>query len=143
MAAKGAEQAGNAVHQVAIDGLPIEDAGAVGYVTKKCPPDEFYEAILQVSAGNHYLSKDVATTLALGKMYGRGSESPLNKLAPREMQVMVRIAHGEGTQQIADSLCISPKTVSTYRTRLFEKLDVSNDVELTLFAIRHQLIDPP
>ena len=59
------------------------------------------------------------------------------------MQVMLMIVSGQGNQEISDALFLSPKTVSTYRHRLYEKLDVSNDVELTHFAIRHNVIDQP
>ena len=65
----------------------------------------------------------------------------LAKLTPREMQVMMMIIAGQTNQQISDSLFLSPKTVSTYRHRLFEKLGVTNDVELTRFAMRHGLLD--
>ena len=62
-------------------------------------------------------------------------------LSERELQVMLMITRGEKVQTIADQLCLSPKTVNSYRYRIFEKLDVQNDVELTLLAIRHGLIE--
>jgi len=117
------------------------DAGAKGYISKGCPGDELFEAIRMVMAGNHYISKDVAQKLAISHVSGNNNESPLKKLSAREMQVMTMIVTGQGTQQISDALFLSPKTVSTYRHRLYEKLGVSNDVELTHFAIRHNVID--
>jgi len=117
------------------------DAGAMGYISKGCPAEEMFEAIRSVIAGDHYISKDVAQKLALSHVSGQNSESPLKKLSAREMQVMTMIVTGQGTQQISDSLFLSPKTISTYRHRLYEKLGVSNDVELTHFAIRHNVIE--
>ncbi len=117
------------------------DAGARGYLSKGCPAEELFKAIRDVMRGNHYISSDVAQKLALGNMLSQDEDSPLKKLSPREMQVMMMIVQGQGNQQISDALFLSPKTVSTYRHRLYEKLDVSNDVELTHYAIRHKLIE--
>jgi len=117
------------------------DAGALGYISKGCPADELFDAVRSVARGRHYLSSDVAQKLAIGKLSNRGDDSPLKLLSPREMQIMMMIVQGQGNQQISDSLFLSPKTISTYRHRLFEKLGVSNDVELTHFAIRHRLIE--
>ena len=117
------------------------DAGARGYLSKGCPAEELFKAIRDVMRGNHYISSDVAQKLALGNMLSQDEDSPLKKLSPREMQVMMMIVQGQGNQQISDALFLSPKTISTYRHRLYEKLDVSNDVELTHYAIRHKLIE--
>lgn len=117
------------------------DAGAMGYLSKGCPADELFRAIRDVMRGNHYISSDVAQKLALGKMVNQAEDSPLKKLSPREMQVMMMIVQGQGNQEISDALFLSPKTISTYRHRLYEKLDVGNDVELTHYAIRHKLIE--
>ncbi len=117
------------------------DAGARGYVSKGCQAEELFKAIRSVHIGNHYISNDVAQKLALSKMVNQSEESPLKKLSPREMQVMLMIVQGQNNQQISDTLYLSPKTVSTYRHRLYEKLDVVNDVELTHFAIRHNVIE--
>lgn len=116
------------------------DAGAKAYISKGCPADEMFEAISTVVAGKPYISNDVARKVTLAKLTG-GEGSPLDRLSAREMQVMMMITRGESTQTISDALFLSPKTVSTYRHRLYEKLDVSNDVELTHFAIRHGLLD--
>jgi two-component system invasion response regulator UvrY len=116
------------------------DAGAKAYISKGCPAEEMFEAIKTVVGGRPYISNEVARKVTLAKLTG-GEGSPLDKLSAREMQVMMMITRGESTQAISDSLFLSPKTVSTYRHRLYEKLDVSNDVELTHFAIRHGLLD--
>lgn len=117
------------------------DAGARGYISKGSGLEEMLAAIRTVMRGQHYISGDVAQKLTLANFRNRGESSPLSTLSAREMQVMMMITRGQGTQQISDSLFLSPKTVSTYRHRLYEKLDVSNDVELTHLAIRHGLLD--
>lgn len=119
------------------------DAGAMGYISKGSGSDEMLEAIRMVMRGQHYISGDVAQKLTLANFRNRGASSPLGTLSAREMQVMMMITRGQGTQQISDALFLSPKTVSTYRHRLYEKLDVNNDVELTHLAIRHGLLDNP
>ena len=116
------------------------DAGAEGYLTKGCPAEELLKAIRQVVQGERYVSDDVLKKLGLSRLAGGEKGSPLALLSPREMQVMM-ITQGKTTQEISDELFLSPKTVSTYRTRLFEKLDLHNDVELTHFALRHGLIE--
>ncbi len=117
------------------------DAGARGYISKGSDSKEMLEAIKAVMRGQYYISGDVAQKLTLANFRNRGESSPLSALTAREMQVMLMITRGQGTQQISDSLFLSPKTVSTYRHRLYEKLDVSNDVELTHFAMRHGLLE--
>ena len=91
--------------------------------------------------GQYYISGDVAQKLTLANFRKKGETTPLGTLSAREMQVMLMITRGQSTQDISDALFLSPKTVSTYRHRLFEKLDVSNDVELTHLAIRHGLLE--
>jgi len=118
------------------------DAGAMGYLSKGCDAEELFKAIRTVAQGRHYLSSEMAQKLALGKLANPTEESPLGLLSPREMQVMLMVVKGQGNQAISDALCLSPKTVSTYKRRLYEKLNVSNDVELTHLAIRHKIIDP-
>jgi len=117
------------------------DAGARGYISKGCGSEEMFEAIKMVMRGHYYISSDVAQKLTLANFRNGGESSPMGALSAREMQIMLMITSGQSTQAISDTLFLSPKTVSTYRHRLFEKLDVSNDVELTHLAIRHGLLD--
>jgi two-component system invasion response regulator UvrY len=117
------------------------DAGARGYISKGSGSQEMMEAIETVMRGNYYISSDVAQKLTLTNFRKRGEASPLDTLSAREMQVMLMITRGQSNQDISDTLFLSPKTISTYRHRLFEKLDVSNDVELTHLAIRHGLLE--
>ncbi|MES9843476.1 MAG: UvrY/SirA/GacA family response regulator transcription factor [Candidatus Sedimenticola sp. PURPLELP] len=118
----------------------LHEAGALGYLTKGCPADELFEAIRTVSAGRPYISSDVSKKMTLARFSGVDPDSPFSKLSQREMQVLLMITQGHKTQDISDSLCLSPKTVSTYRHRLFEKLNVETDVELTHLALRFHLI---
>lgn len=117
------------------------DAGAVGYLTKGSPAEEMSSAIRQVMRGEQYICNEVAQRLSLSALVNKGKSTPLAKLSPREMQVMLMITKGSTTRQISDALFLSPKTISTYRTRLFEKLEIHNDVELTHFALRYGLIE--
>jgi two-component system invasion response regulator UvrY len=117
------------------------DAGALGYLSKASGRDEMLEGIKTVMDGRHFVASDVAKKLALANIHNQGESSPLKKLTPREMQVMMMVIQGHGNQAIADTLFLSPKTVYTYRSRVFEKLDVVNDVELTHLGFRHGLID--
>jgi len=118
----------------------LHEAGAMGYVSKGCPPGELFEAIRTVSAGEPFISNDVSRKMTLRLLAGKSSDAAFGMLSQREMQVMLMITQGSRTQDISDSLCISPKTVSTYRHRLFEKLSVRSDVELTHLALRYGLI---
>ena len=115
------------------------EAGAVGYLTKGCDVREIIKAIKSVYRGGQYLTPDVAQKLALSLVHHR-DKAPLEELTQREIQVMLMIVKGEPNKPISEKLCLSPKTTSTYRYRLFEKLDVANDVELTRYAIRYGLI---
>lgn len=114
------------------------EAGASGYLTKDLAADEIVAAVRQVSAGRRYLSADVAREMALAQL---GGTSSLSTLSDREMEVLLLVATGMSLQDIAEKLHVSPKTVATYRYRLFEKLDVANDVELARFALRHGLVE--
>jgi two-component system invasion response regulator UvrY len=115
------------------------EAGASGYITKGCSVDEIVTAIRLVHQGQQYLTPGIAQKLALSYVHNR-DKSPFDELTQRETQVMLMVVSGETNKQISEQLCLSPKTTSTYRYRLFEKLGVGNDVELTRFAIRHGLI---
>ncbi len=116
------------------------EAGACGYITKGSSLEEMVKAIRTVFNGQRYLCPEVAQVLAL-KHFSENEASPFDALSARELQVMMMITSGQKVQDISDSLCLSAKTVNSYRYRLFEKLGVNSDVELTHLAIRHRLID--
>ena len=114
-------------------------AGAAGYVTKGADIKEIVNAIIQVKTGKRYITPDIAQQMAL-KALNPDEDSPFDILSEREMQVMLMITQGQKVQDISDQLFLSPKTVNSYRYRLFEKLDIENDVELTHMAIRYGVI---
>ena len=118
----------------------LHEVGALGYLTKGCPADELFEAIRTVAAGKPFISNEVSRKLTLARLTGVDPDTPFSALSQREMQVLLMITQGHKTQDISDSLCLSPKTVSTYRHRLFEKLQVGTDVDLTHLALRYGLI---
>lgn len=118
----------------------LMQAGAAGYVTKGAALDEMVSAIRQVHAGQRYLSPTVAQQLAL-KRFNPDGDSPFDCLSEREIQIALMIVGCEKVQSISDKLCLSPKTVNTYRYRIFEKLGITSDVELTLLAVRHGMVD--
>jgi len=117
------------------------EAGASGYLTKHCSIEEIADAIRVVASGERYISADIARQMALSMLPG-GEQSPFDRLSQRELQVMMMVAQGQNVHEISTHLCLSSKTVSTYRYRLFDKLGVDNDVELTRLAIRHGITGP-
>jgi two-component system invasion response regulator UvrY len=117
----------------------ILEAGAVGYLTKGCPVEEMLQAIHKVHAGQRYIAPTIAQQLALSML--PGEESLLDVLSQRELQVLIMISRGMRTNTISEKLNLSPKTVSTYRKRLHDKLNVSNDVEMMHLAIKHGLLE--
>lgn len=118
----------------------LMQAGASGYVTKGAALDEMVTAIRKVAAGQRYISPDIAQVL-LSRMYDPNNTGPFDSLSEREMQIALMIVGCEKVQSISDKLHLSPKTVNTYRYRIFEKLNITSDVELTLLAVRHGMID--
>lgn len=114
-------------------------AGAAGFLCKDCDEAEMLKAIRRVHSGGRYVSSEVAGDLSMRLVDGRAS-SPFDNLSEREMAVSLQITNGLSTQAISSLLEISPNTVSTYRRRIFDKLQVKNDVELTLAAFRHGLV---
>ncbi|AZL85302.1 MULTISPECIES: UvrY/SirA/GacA family response regulator transcription factor [Aliivibrio] len=118
----------------------VMQAGAAGYLTKGAGPDEMVNAIRMVQSGQRYLSPEIAQQMALSQ-FTPDSENPFKELSERELQIMIMITKGEKVTDISEQLNLSPKTVNSYRYRLFSKLDISGDVELTHLAIRHGILD--
>ncbi|EJN36045.1 UvrY/SirA/GacA family response regulator transcription factor [Pseudomonas sp. NPDC089395] len=117
----------------------LMQAGAAGYLTKGAGLDEMVQAIRLAFAGQRYISPQIAQQLALKSFQPQGS--PFDALSEREIQIALMIVGCQKVQIISDKLCLSPKTVNTYRYRIFEKLSVTSDVELTLLAVRHGMVD--
>lgn len=116
--------------------------GAMGYLTKESGADEMANAIRKVSRGERYLSAEIAQKMAISRLDNE-NESPFDLLSEREMQVTLMITAGMDVQDIAEKLFLSSKTVNGYRYRIFEKLDIKNDVELAYLALKHKLIERP
>lgn len=116
------------------------EAGATGYLTKGCAASELTRAIHTVNRGERYVGADIAQKLALSLLPG-AEKSPFDNLSSREMEVMLMLVQGLDIKEVSESLHLSPKTVSTYKYRLFEKLDVKNEVALTRLAIAHGMLD--
>ena len=115
-------------------------AGASGYLTKESAPDELIKAIRKVSMGRKYVSSTLAEKLA--SEVDIISEKPLHQaLSDREYEVMCMIASGKTVKKIAEELCLSIKTISTYRSRILEKMKMKSNAELIHYAIQNRLVD--
>lgn len=117
----------------------VMQAGACGYLTKGAAPDEMVNAIRMVHSGQRYISPEIAQQMALSQ-FSAPSDNPFKELSERELQIMLMITKGQKVTDISEQLSLSPKTVNSYRYRLFSKLDISGDVELTHLAIRYGMI---
>ncbi len=115
-------------------------AGAAGYLTKQSAPMQLVAAIRHVSAGRKYLTPSMAEEVA-NALAGNDEQSPHEALSDREYQTMCLIAAGKSLSDIAAELVISPKTVSVYRARVLEKLNLKNNSDITRYAIRNQLVE--
>lgn len=115
-------------------------SGASGYLTKESAPDELISAIRKVSVGKKYVTPSLAEKLAFD--LETDAERPLHELlSDREYQVLCLIASGRTVGEIAEKLALSVKTISTYRSRILEKMNLKNNAELTHYAIRNKLVD--
>ena len=120
--------------------LRVLKAGAAGYLTKESATEELINAIRKVANGGRYVSAALGERLALELAGGDGQ--PLHrKLSDREYQIMWMIASGKTIGEIAQQLFLSPNTISTYRARILEKLELKNNAELMRYAIHHQLAE--
>lgn len=114
-------------------------AGAAGYLSKDSIPDELLKAVRKAAAGGKYVSPMLAEKLAQN-LWQETSGAPHETLSDREYQVLCRLASGKTVSAIADEMALSVKTVSTYRARLLEKMQLQNNAELTLYAMQHGLL---
>ena len=117
----------------------VMQMGASGFITKDAEPEEMIRAVHKVVAGQKYVSPDIAQQIAIGKL-DFNDANPFEQLSDRELEITLMLVKGQRVPGIANSLNISAKTVNTYRYRMFEKLDISTDVELTHLALRYKLI---
>lgn len=115
-------------------------AGASGFFSKAGGADQLLEAIRTVAAGRKYVSASLAEALALAAT-GDAPAPAHRQLSNREFQIFVQLAAGKTVTDIADEMCLSVKTISTYRSRIFEKMDFSRNADLTAYALRHNLMN--
>ena len=113
--------------------------GAAGYLTKRADVDEMVRAIRKVVLGQRYIASDIAQKLALDP-YKDNDTNPFQCLSSREMQITLMVIDGSKVPYISQKLSLSPKTVNSYRYRIFEKLYIHNDVGLTKMAIKYGII---
>lgn len=120
-------------------GLSLIKAGAAGYLSKGMAGEQLLDAVRTVASGRRYISPALGECLAAG--FTDDAALPLHlRLSERELQIFVRLAKGTPVSQIADVLSLSPKTVSTYRARLLEKMGLSNNADLVRYAVTQGLL---
>jgi len=115
-------------------------AGVAGYLTRASTGEELLACVRKTCRGQRHVGSDVAQTLLLDQMHD--GATPLGCLTQRELSVLVLLSQGHQRREISTKLSVSPKTISTYRTRLMRKLGARSDVELTHLSLRHGLIGP-
>ena len=120
-------------------GLNVLKAGASGFLSKGLAPDQFVSAVRTVAAGRRYVSPTLAEMLAAG-LTDNIDQPPHVKLSEREFQIFSKLVVGRTVTDIANDLCLSAKTVSTYRSRLLEKMGFNSNAELAHYAVKHDLI---
>lgn len=116
-------------------------AGATGFISKFRPQEEFVTALRQVSRGERYIDADLMSEVVSRLTAGTLTPARHERLSEREYDVMVALARGESIKDIAAGMYLSPKTITTYRTRVLAKLEVRSNAEITAYALRHELID--
>lgn len=129
------------VHEMAPFPGKLLDAGASGYLTKGCPATELVQAIRIVSRGGRHIGSSVAQQMALAMLQGTEA-SPFDGLSAREMEVLLMLVDGRKISDIAGIMHLSPKTVATYKYRIFEKLDTRSDIGMTRMAMHYGVVAP-
>jgi len=129
-----------AVHAKAPYPERLLDAGASGYLTRDCDAEELLLAIKTVAGDQRYIGSTAARQLALSMLPG-GSGSPFEHLSAREMEVMLKLTDGDRIPDIASLLCLSPKTISTYKYRILGKLGARSEVDMMRMAMRYGLVE--
>ena len=114
-------------------------AGALGYLTKRSAAEELIKAIRSVNSGTKYLEPDIAQQMAITQL--SGEDNPVEILSDREFEVFIALAKGKSTNEIADTMCLSPRTVGTHLYNIKQKLNANNSAEIALIAIRCGLLE--
>ena len=127
------------IHEEAPYPAQLLSAGASGYLSKGCPATELVQAIQAVARGERHIGSRIAQQMALNMLPG-GEASPFDGLSAREMEVMLMLADGRKIADIAATMHLSPKTIATYKYRIFDKLNTRSDVDMTRMAMRYGIV---
>ncbi|CAG0991746.1 Response regulator UvrY [Methylophilaceae bacterium] len=127
-------------HEDSVHPKRVLNAGAMGYLTKRSAAEELIKAIRTVASGKRYLEASVAQQMAIQQL--SGEQNPVDVLSDREFEVFMALAKGKTTNEIAETLCLSPRTVGTHLYNIKQKLNANNSAEIALIAMRSGLIDP-
>jgi two-component system, NarL family, invasion response regulator UvrY len=127
-------------HEDSVHPKRVLNAGALGYLTKRSAPEELIKAIRMVFGRKMYLESSIAQQMAIQQL--SGETNPVDVLSPREFEVFIALAKGKSTNEIAETLCLSPRTVGTHLYNIKQKLNAGNQAEIALIAMRSGLIDP-
>ena len=127
-------------HEDSVHPKRVLNAGAIGYLTKRSAAEELIKAIHTVAGGKMYLEANVAQQMAIQQISGQ--QNPVDVLSDREFEVFMALAKGKTTNEIAEVLCLSPRTVGTHLYNIKQKLNANNSAEIALIAMRSGLIDP-
>ena len=126
-------------HEDSVHPKRVLNAGAMGYLTKRSAAEELIKAIRTVASGKKYLEASVAQQMAIQQL--SGDQNPVDVLSPREFEVFMALAKGKTTNEIADTLFLSPRTVGTHLYHIKQKLNANNSAEIALIAMRSGLLD--
>ncbi|MEO1957436.1 MAG: response regulator transcription factor [Methylophilaceae bacterium] len=127
-------------HEDSVHPRRVLNAGAMGYVTKRSAAEELIKAIRVVASGKKYIEASVAQQIAIQQL--SGEQNPVDVLSDREFEVFMSLAKGKATNEIAEALFLSPRTVGTHLYNVKQKLNANNSAEIALIAMRSGLIDP-
>ena len=127
-------------HEDSVHPKRVLSAGAIGYLTKRSAAEELINAIRTVGSGKKYIESSVAQQLAITQL--SGENDPTEVLSDREFEVFISLAKGKSTNDIADTMCLSPRTVGTHLYNIKQKLNANNSAEIALIAIRCGLLEP-
>ncbi len=127
-------------HEDSVHPKRVLNAGAMGYLTKRSAAEELIKAIRTVAGGKKYIEANVAQQMAIQQL--TGEQNPVDVLSDREFEVFMALAKGKTTNEIAEALFLSPRTVGTHLYNIKQKLNANNSAEIALIAMRSGLIDP-
>ncbi len=127
-------------HEDSVHPKRVLNAGAMGYLTKRSAAEELIKAIRTVASGKKYIEASVAQQMAIQQL--SGDQSPVDVLSEREFEVFMSLAKGKTTNEIAENLFLSPRTVGTHLYNIKQKLNANNSAEIALIAMRSGLLEP-